>query len=1044
MAADPELLVNVRGRLPRDEQGRVYQESGSGLRVTDELVLTAAHVVVGDVGPLEVSLRFHDGSTAIGTVVWPGAPQVDAALVRVEDGQGPRFGGRPPAWGRFTGRDPRQPVDATGFPLVMVHDGCPVEYQLSGVVNPQGARRQGRYLVSVDSPPATPRAGQASPWAGMSGAALMSGGSLVGVIVIDTPGFDSDLLTAVPAATIAADPAVRELVGLPAYLPSVELDPLLVRPTVTRGSLSPAQLLRADEGVVRFLGRDAELADLGAWCTGRDEFGARLVVGPGGRGKTRLAQQLVDELRHGGGWLAGLVAGSANLDFGPVMTTVREHSVLLVVDYAESRAPQLDRLLLALSAAASPPKVRLLLLARDEGEWWQTLCDSFPALLDPEASLVLPPLHNTLPDREAAFFSYVEQLAARLIETDPGTDWAAVGAGVRPDALDGAGLGDPLSLQLKSLLALLEAAGGPQGSGSLETRLIAHEREYWRSTLEAQHLDLSPRLRDHAVAAATLIAVRNRAAALELLQRVPELTQPGKVADWLRSLYPTESQLRYWGPLQPDRLGEHLVGYVTRDDPGLLGHLLAGDDVAQLQDALVVIGRAIGQQPHLEQQLQVLAEGGRQVVLTAIEQAAARIPDPLPLLRTLPHHLSAQSTYYDENPDFYGDIHGSSVPERLSDASRGIGGNPFTSSNPYEPDDYARLPDRSWEAGGREHERLGTEAYERGNLVLAAHEFGEALADYSRADPMENMVGQHRARVLLARAAALADMRDYGAAYQCSDEGVSMLRVLVDQDEAPRDALGRALDLHAGILAEAGLQTDALSFAQEAVKILEKHAATTRSNESARDLAKALASNAALLERSGRIRDANRLSARAVQRFESLHQGQALPAEDASYGRALLTRARIALTAEELSTALDHVDRALAEFDRIAAAMPHGERSMAADHAAAQEFRAQCLAAAGRTEEAIRFAAEAAAEYAVLAELRPAFVIDHARSLVALAELLLGQGQSAMALRRAQLSVALLDGLSDSDPRGTQPRQRTRLEVTAHDVLDRARAATWA
>src|SRR4029450_12845237 len=132
-----------------------------------------------------------------------------------------------------------------------------------------------------------------------SGAGAMCGGVVIGVVVIDTPGFDRDLLTVVPATDVLDDQTARELLGVSGPLVSVELDPVLSRPAVSAGRLSPAQLLRADEEVIPFQGREAELGDLTAWCTAPEEFGAWLVGGAGGGGRRHVASR--EELGGGDG-----------------------------------------------------------------------------------------------------------------------------------------------------------------------------------------------------------------------------------------------------------------------------------------------------------------------------------------------------------------------------------------------------------------------------------------------------------------------------------------------------------------------------------------------------------------------------------------------------------------------------------------------------------------------------------------------------------------------------------------------------------------------
>src|SRR5262245_42255352 len=134
MAADPARLVDVRGLHPPDARGDVYAERGSGLLVTDDLVLTAAHVVFDGDRPMPVRLRFSSSDEPlIGEVVWP-LPRgdTDAALVQVQGSAPNAAGAQRVRWARFTGREANQPVDATGYPAVMSDRGRRVAFQLSG------------------------------------------------------------------------------------------------------------------------------------------------------------------------------------------------------------------------------------------------------------------------------------------------------------------------------------------------------------------------------------------------------------------------------------------------------------------------------------------------------------------------------------------------------------------------------------------------------------------------------------------------------------------------------------------------------------------------------------------------------------------------------------------------------------------------------------------------------------------------------------------------------------------------------------------------
>lgn len=61
-----------------------------------------------------------------------------------------------------------------------------------------------------------------------------------------------------------------------------------------------ARLLDPRREVAGFLGREDELAALIAWCEDDNAGRLRLVTGPGGVGKTRLAVELADRMRQVG------------------------------------------------------------------------------------------------------------------------------------------------------------------------------------------------------------------------------------------------------------------------------------------------------------------------------------------------------------------------------------------------------------------------------------------------------------------------------------------------------------------------------------------------------------------------------------------------------------------------------------------------------------------------------------------------------------------------------------------------------------------------
>jgi hypothetical protein len=229
--------------------------------------------------------------------------------------------------------------------------------------------------MEVTNPPAAP-VPAGSWWAGLSGAGLLCQGFLMGVITVDPAGFDSRRLVATAITTVISDPEFRQLViehcGRALVMEPVELV-RLAEPI--QAPDSPAGLLRAEVAGTPFRPR-AELGQLHQWCQRPEWSSTRLVVGPGGQGKSRLARHLAAQL-GGEGWATVILAERAEAAQITVLGDVVVPT-LVVVDYAEGRTDQLTGVVEALSRAQG--KVRLLLLARTAGAWRTERIDPAPAL----------------------------------------------------------------------------------------------------------------------------------------------------------------------------------------------------------------------------------------------------------------------------------------------------------------------------------------------------------------------------------------------------------------------------------------------------------------------------------------------------------------------------------------------------------------------------------------------------------------------------------------------------------------------------------------
>ena len=401
--------------------------TASGYLIAPRLVLTAAHAVEPKdevaVG-VEVETMFPgSGLGARGRVIWVGDEHLDAALVLLDKDEDASItlaevGKRRSRWGVLTGTRPGVDATAMGFPRVLRDsDGTRVSDQLNGTINP-GVAFGDQYDLLVTGPPPEANDAHPSPWAGLSGAALFSRDLIIGVVRADLPAWGHGRLSAVPLHRLLQDSEFSAHLArheCPIWAESVEL-PLLDRPFSRLDS--PASLLRADNEVVEFHGRKELLENLNAWCVDKENLSLRLITGPGGQGKTRLARQLVSGLRKHR-WIAGFLTDA---EFpSELMNRLADSTwpVLLVVDYAEGRTDLARRLVHAVGNVPQS-KIRLLLLARSAGDWWKDLSRELRALCNLMDPYPLPPVDDSIQRRKAAYDDAVRDLAAGLSRSPAG------------------------------------------------------------------------------------------------------------------------------------------------------------------------------------------------------------------------------------------------------------------------------------------------------------------------------------------------------------------------------------------------------------------------------------------------------------------------------------------------------------------------------------------------------------------------------------------------------------------------------------------------
>lgn len=347
----------------------------------------------------------------------------------------------------------------------------------------------------------------------------------------------------------------------------------------------PSQYLIARHAVVKYAGREALLTNLDEWATSGHPVRVRLLTGPAGTGKTRLAQEWIRRCRlreERAGFLDDLLSP-------PVIDAIVTQEAAIVIDYAETRNTlgELLRRLARRRDEGGSERLRVLLLARGIGDWWSlaTRDDAALALVQDPGPWEIPPIEAL--NRAAEFARAAEHFA-------PLRKWAAVPS---PPDLSDPHYGRPLYLHLAAWLAG-ERDGLLDKAGALPGRLLNHEAKYWlrrggfegrEGTDEALQLERSTQA---VLAAVTLQGGARDKDHLAALLSLADKEVRSKVGALLTGLYRTPTHLV--GSLEPDLLGEILVLRLLHDTqwhPGWLDRVVEGASTEELTHAFTVLGR---------------------------------------------------------------------------------------------------------------------------------------------------------------------------------------------------------------------------------------------------------------------------------------------------------------------------------------------------------------------------------------------------------------------------------------------------------------------
>ncbi|MEU4445456.1 trypsin-like peptidase domain-containing protein [Actinosynnema sp. NPDC050801] len=569
---------------------------GSGFRIGGDLVVTALHV-------LNEGVEIADSGMS---TWWPAEElwrntELDAALLLLdrEHDLGPVL---PVRWGVLASETPRLPVEVQGFPRFLTDTGQDEPWgfeQADGHINPASTSRHGAMHVNVDSKTFTIDPHQ---WPGISGGPVLCHGAVIGL----TQRAGAQRLVAMPIEHLLRDSEFRDSVKehLGEVPPLEAVDLAGIAPGPVRPPRSPLGLLRPVQAALPYIPRGDELIDLYTWAT-KPGLDVRLVHGPTGSGKTRLAHELVRAVNGQGG--AALFVDDIDTLRPTAMDSLQRltrltRPTLVVVDYAETK-PDLVILLLESLVYNEPERpVKLLLLARSTRGWWSLLRrrsgNYGDVLLDAEVShLTAAPMSPEQGDKEfdRVLDALVSELAALPNYSDH--DWAsAVGyIAAVPYAETGMRV-YPMDCQVDALTALLEAEGlSPADHGSTLEMLLGHEHRYWRQAARQSGWNVPDTVLNVLLVLVNLYGAQNRADAVALLKRCTGLDDE-KVLRFIAGFFDIFSEGsdsgHFWSPVRPGVLAEYLVLAGIREDPTLLTATLPHVREYQAVHALVLLSRA--------------------------------------------------------------------------------------------------------------------------------------------------------------------------------------------------------------------------------------------------------------------------------------------------------------------------------------------------------------------------------------------------------------------------------------------------------------------
>lgn len=325
----------------------------------------------------------------------------------------------------------------------------------------------------------------------------------------------------------------------------------------------PSQLLAAANAVVPFWGRRAEQRDLRHWRDrGAGSFAIRLLHGPAGQGKTRLAHRFA-EVSRAEGWQVLRALRDPGSSAQASRIPVGRNRRLIIVDYAD-RWPCTDLIELLQNPNLSAGETRVLLLARS-ARWWQAF---------------VAELHDTLvvpADAYELSSATADRADLSLLYRHAWTKFAGIlrlagapGVPSFPRPARDTTVLDVLMTALADVYARIEGVNSPTSPLTLSAYLLDRERAHWIRLQREQPGTTRHETIGRTVLLATLLdrlPLRTALNALRSAGLAGSDADGQQIVDDHARLYPPVSDMQVMEPLIPDRLGEDFVGLESPGHP---------------------------------------------------------------------------------------------------------------------------------------------------------------------------------------------------------------------------------------------------------------------------------------------------------------------------------------------------------------------------------------------------------------------------------------------------------------------------------------------